>query len=93
MSKSQQPLTALLLPIALVAVFLIPASASAQKKVKYIGAYAPPTLVLSSDATIVSECAGNAAVQLNARAASPDGNPIKYHGQRLGAAYRVMVPP
>jgi hypothetical protein len=84
MSKSQQPLTDLLLPIALVAVFLIPASASAQKKVKYIGAYAPPTLVLSSDATIVSECAGNAAVQLNARAASPDGNPIKYHWTTTG---------
>jgi len=79
MSKPQQPLTVLLLPIALVAVLLVAASALAQKKVKYIGAYAPPTLALSSDATVVSECAGNAAVQLNARATSPDGNPIKYH--------------
>src|SRR6476620_10593212 len=82
MSKSQSPLTAFLLGIALVC--LIPAFTSAQKKVKYIEAYAPPTLSLSSDATVVSQCAGNASVQLNARANSPDGNPIKYHWTTTG---------
>jgi hypothetical protein len=70
------------LPVGLVAVFVI--AASAQKKVKYIGAYAPPTLSLSSDATVISACAGNASVQLNARANSPDGNPIKYHWTATG---------
>ena len=70
--------TALLLPTALVAL-LLPATTSAQKKVKYVEAYAPPVLSLTSDATVVSGCGGNASVQLNARATSPDGNPIKYH--------------
>src|SRR5262245_40528101 len=83
MSRRNTPLLALLLPIALLALLLIP-SASAQKKVKYVEAYAPPTLSLSSDATVVSACAGNASVQLNARATSPDGNPIKYHWTTTG---------
>jgi hypothetical protein len=84
MFRSQSPLTALTLPLGLVALLSIAASTSAQKKVKYIEAYAPPTLSLSSDSTVVSTCAGNAAVQLNARANSPDGNPIKYHWTTTG---------
>ena len=84
MFRSQSPLTALTLSAGLVALLLISVSASAQKKVKYIEAYAPPTLSLSSDATVVSTCAGNSSVQLNARASSPDGNPIKYHWTTTG---------
>jgi hypothetical protein len=78
MSKRHIARTALLLPAALVAL-LLPATTSAQKKVKYVEAYAPPVLSLTSDATVISACGGNALVQLNARATSPDGNPIKYH--------------
>lgn len=84
MCRSHSRLIAMLLPIALAALFLISSPALAQKKVKYVEAYAPPTLSLSSDATVLSSCAGNASVQLNARANSPDGNPVKYHWSTTG---------
>ena len=77
MFRSKSRLAGYLLPIALAALFIVPASASAQK-VKHFVVYAPPTLSLASDTSAVSACGGAASVQLNARAGSPAGNPIRY---------------
>src|SRR6185295_8816911 len=76
MFRSQSRLIGYLLPIALAAVFL-PAQASAQKKQETV-VYAPPSLSLTSDTTVVSACQGKSQVRLNARASSPGGNPIRY---------------
>lgn len=77
MFRSQSRLLGYLLPIALAALFL-PAEASAQRT-KTTTVYAPPSLSLSSDTSVVSACAnGPTQVQLNARASSPGGYPIRY---------------
>lgn len=68
-----------LAPIALAAIFLSPQT-HAQKTTVVNSVNAPLTLSLTSNATTVTTCAENGApkVQLNARAVSPNGNPIKY---------------
>lgn len=68
-----------LAPIALAAIFLSPHTL-AQKPTVVSSVNAPLTLSLTSNATTVTTCADNGApkVQLNARAVSPNGNPIKY---------------
>lgn len=68
-----------LAPIALAAIFLSPHTL-AQKPTVVNSVNAPLTLSLTSNATTVTTCADNGApkVQLNARAVSPNGNPIKY---------------
>jgi hypothetical protein len=76
MFRSQSRLIGYLLSIVLAAVFL-PAQASAQKKQQTV-VYAPPSLSLTSDTNVVSSCQGTSQVQLNARASSPGGNPIRY---------------
>src|SRR5215813_14258675 len=71
-------LTGYLLPIALVALHLSAAQTSAQSKQNFI--YTPPSLSVSSSTAVVSACGtgSSSSVQLNARATSPAGNPIKY---------------
>ena len=77
MFRSQSRLIGYLLPIALAALFL-PVDASAQKT-QPTSVYAPPSLSLSSDTSVVSACAGGPTqVRLNARASSPGGYPIRY---------------
>src|SRR5215510_2761865 len=87
-------LTGYLLPIALVAIHLSAAQTSAQSKQNFI--YASPSLSVSSSPAVVSACGtGNTSrVQLNARATSPAGNPIKYKwsistGQIIGEGAAV----
>jgi hypothetical protein len=66
-----------LLPATLLALF-IPIEAWAQKTPPTI-AFAPPTLSLTSSASVVTTCEGsNSQVRLNAPATSPAGNPIRY---------------
>ena len=69
-----------LLPIFLAAVCSSPSPTLAQKAKETI-AYAPPTLSLAADPAVISACSdGNGPqIKLNARANSPDGNPIRYH--------------
>ena len=76
MFRSPSRLVGYLLPIALAAVFL-PVEASAQKA-RETFVYAPPSLSLSTDTAVVTACEGATLVKLNARASSPDGNPIRY---------------
>jgi len=81
MFRFQRHLTRLFLPLALVSFHLFAAEASAQKAQKSQEAlnYAPPTVSLSSDRSLVSACVGDpAAVRLTAQALSPSGNPIRY---------------
>ena len=66
------------------AAILLTTSASAQQKNPTTSS-APPSLSLSADNTVVSACAGSPArVQLNARASSPSGNPIRYDWSTTG---------
>ncbi|HKR13889.1 MAG TPA: hypothetical protein VJT15_17630, partial [Pyrinomonadaceae bacterium] len=66
-------------PIALAAMFLAQQTL-AQKPTVVSSVNAPLTLSLTSNAAAVTACteAGAPKVQLNARAVSPNGNPIKY---------------
>jgi hypothetical protein len=66
-------------PIALAAV-LLSHHAHAQKPNSVTSANQPLTLSLTSNAPVITACAGGegAKVQLNARAISPGGNPITY---------------
>lgn len=83
MFRSHSRLLGYLLPIALAAFFL-PQEASAQKT-KQTLVYAPPSLSLTSDTSVVSACAGTRSqVQLNARASSPSGSQIRYHWSTSG---------
>lgn len=78
MFRSQRRIIGYLLPIALAAFFL-PLEASAQNKKQQPVVYAPPSLSLTSDTSVISACAGGSTqVQLNARASSPGGYPIRY---------------
>jgi hypothetical protein len=78
MFRSQRQQIGYLLLIALAAFFSLSESASGQQS-KPPAQYTPPTLSLSSDTSVVSTCAGSASqVKLNARASSPNGNPIRY---------------
>src|SRR5258705_3916875 len=84
MLRTQSPLMGYLLPIALGTLFLYPSQASAQQgstqKVNATIVDAPPTLSLTADSSVVTACSEGAGpqVRLNARAVSPDGNPIRY---------------
>ena len=76
------------------AAVFVPAQASAQTKKQNV-VYAPPSLSLTSDTQVVSACAGNTQVRLNARASSPGGNPIRYRwstsaGRLDGAGENVV---
>ncbi len=80
MSRYQRPRAILYMaPFALAAMFLSQ-QALAQKPTVVSSVNAPLTLSLTSNATAVTACtdAGAPKVQLNARALSPNGNPIKY---------------
>jgi hypothetical protein len=78
--RSQCRTIGYLLPIALAAVLLHPSKALAQKATETV-AYAPPTLSLTADPSVITACSeGNGSqVRLNASAVSPGGNPIRYH--------------
>lgn len=71
------PLILYPLALALVAAYLVNPTSAQQKN--QTTSSAPPGLSLAADTTVVSACAGSPArVQLNARANSPSGNPIRY---------------
>lgn len=70
----------LILPIALVGCGLFSPEALAQKAKERI-AYSPPTLSLAADPAVITVCVDQPnppVIQLNARASSPDGLPIRY---------------
>jgi hypothetical protein len=86
MSRNERPrVIQYLAPIALAAMLLSPQTL-AQKPTVVSSVNAPLTLSLTSNAKAVTACteAGGPKVQLNARAVSPDGNPIKYHWSSSG---------
>src|SRR5687768_6041331 len=76
MFRFQRHLTQLILPLALVGIHAFSAEALAQKEMETL-TYAPPTLTLTSDRTVV-DAGETAQVQLTARATSPNNNPIRY---------------
>lgn len=83
MLRTQDRLLGYILPFALAAFFLIPGQASAQyrkasDRETFINA--PPSLSLTSDASVVSACTEGKThrVNLNARASSPSGFPLRY---------------
>jgi hypothetical protein len=75
-----QPRIGNLLPLALAALFIFQVQALAQKKARENFVYAPPTLVLTSDTSVVGACptGGGGVVRLSAKASSPGGLPIRY---------------
>jgi hypothetical protein len=75
MFRFQRPLTQLILPLALVGIHAFSSEALAQKEKEAL-TYAPPTVTLTSDRTVV-DANETALVQLTARA-SPNNNPIRY---------------
>ena len=86
MSKNKRPrLIRYMAPIALAAL-LLSHHAQAQKPTVVSSVNNPLTLSLTSNATTVSACTetGGPKVQLNARAVSPAGNPIKYRWTTSG---------
>ena len=88
MSRNKRPRTIrYMAPIALAAMFLSQQTL-AQKQTVVSSVTPPLTLSLSSSATAVSACteAGGPKVQLNARAVSPGGYPIKYRWTTSGGA-------
>ena len=86
MSQNQRPrIIRFMAPLALAAM-LLAQHAQAQKPTVVSSVNAPLTLSLTSNATAVTACteAGGPKVQLNARAVSPNGNPIKYRWSTSG---------
>lgn len=86
MSRNQRPrMMRYMAPIALAA-FALSHHAYAQKPTVVSSVNAPLTLSLTSNATAVSACseAGGPKVQLNARAVSPGGYPIRYRWSTSG---------
>jgi hypothetical protein len=86
MSKNQCPhMIRFMAPIALVTM-LLSQQALAQKPTVVSSVNPPLTLSLSSSSTTVSACTetGGPKVQLNAKAVSPGGNPIKYRWTTSG---------
>ena len=86
MSKNKRPrLIRYMAPFALAAL-LLSHHAQAQKPTVVSSVNNPLTLSLTSNATTVSACTetGGPKVQLNARAVSPAGNPIKYRWTTSG---------
>lgn len=81
MFRSQRNLVGLLLPIALVALHVFASQALGQKQKDILTTFVPLSLSLTADSTVVSTCAAGdqrPQVQLNARATSPSGNPLRY---------------
>ena len=71
-------LTRFFLPLVTLALIVFAPEAFAQDARETL-AYSPPTVSLSADRMMIDACDGQAAaVQLTARATSPDGNPIRY---------------
>ena len=97
MFRFQRHLTQFFLPLALVGIHALSSQALGQKAQEDLK-YAPPTVVLNADRTVVD--AGDAAlVQLTARATSPDNNPIRYNwrvtsgtieGEGAAVAWRLV---
>ena len=86
MFKNQYPhVSKFMAPIALV-IMILSQQALAQKPTVVSSVNPPLTLSLSSSAMTVSACteAGGPKVQLNAKAVSPGGNPIKYRWTTSG---------
>lgn len=86
MSRNKRPRTSrFMAPIALAAM-LLSQQTLAQKQTVVSSVTPPLTLSLSSSATAVSACteAGGPKVQLNARAVSPGGYPIRYRWTSSG---------
>ena len=56
------------------------------QKVRETVSYAPPTLTLAANPTLITVCEGQAAtlINLNAEAVSPEGNPIRYSWRATG---------
>jgi hypothetical protein len=83
MPKTPSPLFHCSLAVALVVICLITPTSAQQKN--QTTASAPPSLSLAADTTVVSACSGSLSkVQLNARANSPSGNPIRYTWSTTG---------
>ncbi len=97
MFRFQRHLTQFILPLALVGIHAFSSEALGQKAEEALK-YAPPTVVVNADRTVVD--AGDAAlVQLTARATSPDNNPIRYNwrvtsgsieGEGAAVAWRLV---
>ena len=71
----------LLLPMALLVLNIFATEAFAQRSMKESAVFAPLTLSLAADSSVVSACPGNISgftVQLTARANSPGGHPLRY---------------
>src|SRR5262245_771426 len=79
------PVFGLVLAIALLALNVVTFNVTAQKKTGPAVVYAPPTVTLAANPSLLSSCPGdrNAStiVQLDARAFCPAGTPIKYTWQ------------
>lgn len=83
MFRSQHRLLGYLLPFALAAVCILPSQVSAQQRRnsdRDTFVNASPSLSLTSDASVISACTEGQTprVNLNARASSPGGFPIRY---------------
>lgn len=86
MFRPQRHLIGLFLPLALVGLNIFASEALAQQARETL-VYAPPTVGLTADRAIISTCEGDTAasvVQLDARASSPSGNPIRYRWTTSG---------
>jgi len=80
MFRPKPYLTGLFLPVALIGLSVSGSEALGQRA-KETFVYAPPTVSLAADRAVLSTCEGDksaALVGLNAKAKSPDGNPIRY---------------
>ena len=88
MFKRQHRLLGYLLPFALAALVLLPSQASAQYRRasdRETVISAPASLNLTSDTSVITACPeGNSRVNLNARANSPGGFPIRYRWSTSG---------
>jgi len=81
MFRSKRYLIGLFLPLVLVGLSIsIPEALGQKARETFV--YAPPTVSLAADHAVLSACEGDTTaslVRLNARATSPDGNPIRYN--------------
>ncbi|MDQ3667579.1 MAG: hypothetical protein M3410_13580 [Acidobacteriota bacterium] len=81
MFRPKSYLLGLFLPIGLV-VLSISASEAFAQRARETFVYAPPTVSLAADQAVLNACEGDtsaALVRLNAKATSPNGNPIRYN--------------
>jgi hypothetical protein len=81
MFRSKRHFIGFLLPLVLVGLSLSASEALGQRA-KETFVYAPPTVSLTADQSVLSACEGDktaSLVNLNAKAVSPSGNPIRYN--------------